>query len=236
MKKLKSIFFLLLATSMSFSLNGQEEPSWEQTLPRHDIQFGLGDPALLASGIGEFLLYKFDYSSSSHYGYDYYYGGEADSWFYRDVVNTLTFVTPTLNFEYRYRFAKWFWFGGLVSYADIYNQYKDRVTQEAVAHTNIHYISVMPSVRFSWLNKKYITLYSGLSLGCTVAVGNKYWSDIPNNGTLYEPFGGASLSGQLTAVGIQGGKNWYGFAEIGLGYQGFVKAGFGYKFNRTKTE
>ena len=50
MKKLKSIFFLLLATSMSFSLNGQEEPSWEQTLPRHDIQFGLGDPALLASG------------------------------------------------------------------------------------------------------------------------------------------------------------------------------------------
>ena len=225
MKNWKNFLLIVLAMGLAFSLNAQEEPSWKQTFPRHDIQFGIGDPALLFLNNTDICI-----------GCTYYPPRQnADSWF-EDYVNTLTFAAPTINLEYRYRFAKWFWFGGLVSYADIYNQYKDRVTQATVAHTGIHYITVMPSMRFSWLNKKYITLYSGLSLGCTVAVGKKYWPDIPNTGIVYEPFAGASLSGQLTAVGIQGGKNWYGFAEIGLGYQGFVKAGFGYKFNRTKTE
>ena len=235
MKKLKTTLFLILAMGMAFSLHAQEEPSWKETLPRHDVQFGLGDPSIMATGVGEYLLFNLN-CNSAHCGYDYYFGGDADSWFHNDVVNTLTFITPTINFEYRYRFAKWFWFGGAISYVDLHKQYKDRVTKETIASTNVHYISIMPSVRFSWLNQKYITLYSGLSFGCTIGVGREYWPDLPDNNIDYDPFGGVGFCGQLTAVGIQGGKNWYGFAEIGLGHQGIVKAGFGYKFNRKKSE
>lgn len=235
MKNWKNILLIIVAMGLTLSLNAQEEPSWKETLPRHDFQFGIGDPALLSYGVGDVLLYNLN-CNSAHCGYGYYFGGDADSWFYNDVVNTLTFATPTLNFEYRYRFAKWFWFGGAVSYTGIFKQYKDRITKETLARTGMHYVSIMPSVRFSWLNTKYITLYSGLSLGCTIAFGREYWPDIPNNDIEYDLFSGVGFCGQLTAVGIQGGKNWYGFAEVGFGHQGFVKAGFGYKFNKKKSE
>ncbi len=231
---MKKIIAILLLSVAALTLHAQEEPSWKETLPRHDVQFGIGDPVLLSYGVGDVLLYNLN-CNSAHCGYGYYFGGDADSWFYNDVVNTLTFATPTLNFEYRYRFAKWFWFGFAISYVDIFKQYKDRVTQETLLKTNMNYISIMPSVRFSWLNKKYITLYSGLSLGCTFVTGKEYWPDLPKDNIVYDPFD-FGFCGQLTAVGIQGGKNWYGFAEVGFGHQGFVKAGFGYKFNKKKSE
>ena len=219
MKKNKIALIFLVFFAFVFSLKAQEEPSWKQVLPRHDLQFGIGDPALIFVTEGNFIWIGCvtwpEYQT-------------ADEWFSGRIVNTLTFATPTFNFEYRYRFAKWFWFGGAISYTAITDRWKNVENSELVAHTAMNYLSIMPSVRFSWLNKKYITLYSGLSLGAAVSFGKVY---SPKRDQLYNE-AGVRMAGQLTAVGIQGGKNWYGFAEVGIGNQGFVKAGFGYKFNK----
>lgn len=217
MKNLKTTLFLILAMGMAFSLHAQEEPSWQQILPRHDIQFGIGDPGLLFLREGDLHFETYDYHD--------YESVTASDWFTSEYVNTLTFAAPSLNLEYRYRFAKWFWFGAAASFTPIAKQWEHAQTHDKFScHT--YHISIMPSVRFSWLNTKYITLYSGLSAGCMVVTGSRF---IPEERASYQ-LTDAHFIGQLTAVGIQGGKNWYGFAEVGVGVQGFVKAGFGYKF------
>ena len=218
MKNWKNILLITLVMGLAFSLNAQEEPSWKQILPRHDIQFGIGDPALL-------FLNNTDICIGCKY---YPLPQNADSWF-EDYVNTLTFAAPTINFEYRYRFAKWFWFGAATSFTPIVKKWsKQEPGYEFASH--MYYISIMPSVRFSWLNTKYVTLYSGLSIGCMVATGGKY---VPEERAAYQQTW-ATFTGQLTAVGVHVGRNWYGFTEVGVGVQGFVKAGFGYKFQNKK--
>ena len=217
MKKLKTILSLILVMGMAFSLQAQEEPSWKQTLPRHDFQFGIGDPALLFLTVGDVR-----FETYNPHDFDYI---TADNWFNGEYINTLSLAAPSLNLEYRYRFAKWFWFGGAFSFTPMVKQWENHEKGDKFTD-HLYCISLMPSVRFSWLNKKYITLYSGLSAGFLVTTGSKF-SPIEN--AAYQATN-VYLAGQLTAVGIQGGKNWYGFAEVGVGVQGFVKAGFGYKF------
>ena len=213
---MKKLFLLLTITLLAFSLHAQEEPSWKETMPRHDLQFGIGDPALLFVADGN-IGWGCRWDDQS-----------ADDWFTNDTYNALTLAIPTLNFEYRYRLAKWFWLGAAFSYTTILDHWNDCVTGDPVARTSRHFITLMPSVRFSWLNKKYITLYSGLSMGCTIAPGSDYYQ---NRNRIYKTTD-VYFAGQLTCVGIQGGKNWYGFAETGIGTQGFIKVGFGYKFNK----
>lgn len=223
---MKKVFFFLVMMGLTVALNAQEELSWKQTLPRHDIQLGFGDPAIIfaASGKVDFTLpfwLNYRYTPPTTFS--------ADDWFYNDVRRK-TVAIPTINFEYRYRFAKWFWFGGAVSYTALFDRREDRITHELLSKTTDHYISIMPSVRFSWLNTKYITLYSGLSAGLIMGFSEAY--EQVGSTLADRPYHYVTLdfAGQLTAVGIQGGKNWYGFAEVGFGVQGFVKAGFGYKF------
>lgn len=217
MKNWKNILLIIVAMGVAFSLHAQEEPSWKETLPRHDVQFGIGDPALLFLTVGEVR-----FETYNPHDFDYI---TADNWFNGEYVNTLALAAPSLNLEYRYRFAKWFWFGGAFSFTPIAKVWENHEKgYKFTCHT--YHISIMPSVRFSWLNKKYITLYSGLSAGCLISTGGKF---SPEENVAYQ-MTEVHFAGQLTAVGIQGGKNWYGFAEVGVGVQGFVKAGFGYKF------
>lgn len=218
MKNLKTILSLILVMGMAFSLqaqNIQEEPSWKETLTHHDFQFGVGDPALL-----------FLNNVNIHFGcYNPYGYTSADSWFTHDYVNTLTFAAPSLNFEYHYRCVQWFCVGGALSFTPVVKLWENVEKGDKFA-SHMYYISIMPSARFSWLNLKYITLYSGLAAGCMVATGGKFDPEERVARQITE----VHFAGQLTAVGIQAGKNWYGFTEIGVGVQGFVRAGFGYKF------
>lgn len=104
--------------------------------------------------------------------------------------------------------------------------YKDRITGIKAGYSHTHLFSVMPSVRFSWLNKKHVTLYSGLSLGIGLIF------DEAKDNTVHTLETEPMIAGQLSAVGIQAGGKWYGFAELGIGTLGFVQAGFGYHFNK----
>ncbi len=231
MNIMKKIFVLLVLMGFACALNAQEELSWKQTLPRHDIQFGIGDPALIFANSGKVDV-SWPFWLNNHYTPTSY---SADDWFSNDV-RRLTVAIPTVNFEYRYRFAKWFWFGGAVSYTALFDRREDRFTHELLSKTTDHYVSIMPSVRFSWLNTKYITLYSGVSLGVIMGFNESY-SHVGNTlSDRTDHYVTVDFAGQLTAVGIQGGKNWYGFAEVGFGVQGFVKAGFGYKFMKKEKE
>ena len=213
---MKRIFLILMLVSMGISLSAQEEtPSWKETLQRHDIQIGIGDPLLPALATGHVISF-FPFHERS-----------AADWFRPDAYKGI-YWTPNISVGYKYRLAKWFWLGATVSYTGFYDVSYDRVTNEKLSTQSDHIITIMPSVRFSWLNKKYVTLYSGLSLGYALDIYHANYPDMRYTGC------GHGALFQLTAVGVHVGREWYGFTEIGFGIQGFINAGFGYNFNSKK--
>ncbi|MBR6064789.1 MAG: hypothetical protein IKP54_11625 [Bacteroidales bacterium] len=216
---MKKLFLILIIVSLGWSLSAQEDTlSWKQQLQRHDIQIGIGDPLLPAFVTGQIF---------GHGRPDYYEQLPAVNWFGDDSYKWRA-CTPAISISYKYRLTKWFWLGATLSYTCFLENRYDRVTNVKTSSERDHIISIMPSVRFSWLNKKYVTLYSGLSLGYAVDI-IQYKSQTEKYSTAEHGVGF-----QLTAVGVHVGRKWYGFTEIGIGMQGFIQAGFGCNFNSKK--
>lgn len=212
---MKKIVSLLAFLTFALTVSAQDAvPPLKAQFPRHDVQFSIGDlvvPALYSGGI---IFFGLRYEVPS-----------AHRWFGPDEYGGGLVATPSMNFSYRYRVAKWFWVGGTVSYTGFYRTYYDRVTGLKSRSDNAHVFSIMPAVRFSWLNKELVTLYSGVALGYTLcAYEGRADGALMREAVSYCGF-------QLTCVGVEVGKKWYGFAESGVGVQGFVQAGFGYHFN-----
>jgi hypothetical protein len=76
-------------------------------------------------------------------------------------------------------------------------------------------LSTMPLVKFAWLNREHVGLYS------KVAAGAGYF--FANGGDAKDNF---SVALQLTPVGVDfGGEQFRGFVEAGVGMQGIVSGG-----------
>lgn len=191
----------------------QAQPHWsaDKSLCRHELRLGVSDPLgftylreLFASPI---LGEPIDGISPSKY-----------------------LFTPVISMDYHYRASKWFWLGLTAGY----NLYKEKGYGEPENLTwqyKEHHFLIMPSLRFSYLNRPHLTLYSGLSVGLYIKYGREYTDDdcliqpitIDHN-RVFSTF-------QLTAFGLKaGGNHWFGSLELGAGIKGFVNLGVGYEF------
>jgi hypothetical protein len=180
--------------------------SWKTQRPRHEFQFGVGDHVMYLSEV-----------------YDDYYFSNYErniNWFGSDVYTKSRVYTPAVSATYHYRLLKWLSLGGYISYAGVFTQKINTITEEKYSCKD-HFFAIAASVRFTYLNRKYVTLYSGLAVSSTWQF-SRY--DIDNlTWTLFR--------GQITAIGITVGNKWFGFLEAGYGNKGVVTAGFGYRFD-----
>jgi hypothetical protein len=135
-----------------------------------------------------------------------------------NTFSNFPFYYPTFSFSYHYRLAKWFWLGCSVNYSHLYNS--------EWGGTNEEYLSFIANLRFSYLNRKNITLYSGIGIG----LGGGYYPyvfRITSSGLV--PYNNYFTTIQITALGVKvGGNKWFGDLELGVGYKGFVSLGAGY--------
>ena len=90
-------------------------------------------------------------------------------------------------------------------------------------HFHIYSISLMPSIRFTYLHKPMVRLYSGLDAGVCLFWENNPKSENSSN-TVIPAF-------NLTPLGLQVGRTWYGMLEVNFWSDAIVKAGVGYRFN-----
>lgn len=200
-------FFLFLSASL-FSQKQDVEKKITH-FHWHELQFAFGDP--------------FYSSMLNYFYYDPYYAN-TQYWFSEDTYTKWWAKTPAITALYRYRFRKWFWMEGMLSYQGSYFQNNNLITDERISISQQHCITIMPAVRFSWLNKKIVTLYSGVAFGATFLFHvNDPWSNSKLNFKLRPAL-------QFTAIGVEVGKKWFGFAELGYGNKGIVAAGFGFRF------
>ncbi len=198
--------------AICFCIFAQEQQSvnetdWRKDFKRHEISFGIGDPAFS-------LLYR----GGGYYDITTITTPE-DSWFpnLSDTYHGPYYSTCPLAFQYMYRLKKFLWLGGTFSYTGVYAKRYDASDNSQLGWNSEHYITLMPSIRFSYFNREYLTMYSGISTGVVLSLTDRATKFL--------------LPVQVTGFGISVGKTWHGFAEFGFGMNGFVRTGFGYRFN-----
>lgn len=198
-------------------------PAWDNSLPRHEFQLNIGDPYMAAStrSISGFDLSEQLFPNIQENANEL---DNSHSWLFPDY-ECRTKVTPLFTFSYHYRLRKWLWLGVANTFSDIH---QNIINQEGIteARLNEYAISTIFDVRFSYLNRKHVTLYSGLGMGFMFK-GYDWRQD-----GKYQPISlSTSLAYQLTAFGVKAGSNhWFGNLELGCGYKGFISGGVSYDF------
>ena len=199
------------------------DPAWTSSLPRHEFQLNIGDPYMAAStrsrtnfDITDYLFPNLQENPSGP--------NDAYTWL-SPSYECRTNVTPLFSFSYHFRLRKWLWIGATQTFSDVY---QNIISPEGDIETrlNEYAISTILDVRFSYLNRKHVTLYSGLGLGLMLkGYDSRY------DGNYFS--GGVTITSvyQLTAFGVKAGSgHWFGNLELGCGYKGFISGGVSYDF------
>ncbi len=141
--------------------------------------------------------------------------------FRKDMQYADTYLTPRIfvgnySLTYTYHDRKWLQYGGQVVFGASTRSRRDAYTNNEVENLNYYTLSVMPTVRFNWFYREKVQMYSSVSLGVVTDFEDLYvWGD-------------------ATLFGCSFGRNFFGFAEIGMGMGGWLRAGIGYRFNAVK--
>ena len=198
---MKQVFFIAIIVLFTSALHAQRDTSFY----RHEIKVSVGG-ALLAQ-----ILWTYDAWSDRRQNADLYLN---------------------VSFSYLYRPVKWFWVGGnFINYFGSKIYYTSREffpdgSFQDFSKSKIKYCAVIaPEVRFSYLNKKEIILYSAISGG--VCFENGY------NSNRYK-YPEINYYLQITFIGVSGNldkknKIFLG-GEFGLGHKGFGNIYFSYRF------
>ncbi len=204
---MKKLLLLFLLSAMPAGVFAQEEPAVVRVrrpfTPQHELRLTAGAYPLLPS--------MSDWE------------GCAAGIFHDRTHRGPVYTSGTWSLSYDYRFKKWFDLGLTLSYYGEYsNSYSNR-DSSLVGRNRAHAVTVMPMARFTWLNRRWVRMYSSLGLGATFGYGR-----FDTEGSRPE---NAMIAFQVTPVGISVGRSFFGFAEIGLGAQGALMMGVGYRFN-----
>lgn len=197
MKPLRMIIALSAAAVTMFAATGVRA---QEFVPYHEASLSAG--AMLST----------EYFTK----YDYYPGPDYVPMSYKGPRYTGGVWTAA----YGYNFRKWLCVGGAVSWYGEYSSVYSNVDNSKKRKDNYSLVSVMPTVRFSWLNRKWVRMYSTIGIGLSIETERhemKYTTRF--------------VGGKITPVGIMVGRSFYGFAELSIGTQGLAIAGIGYRFN-----
>ena len=116
--------------------------------------------------------------------------------------------------------------GGFISYSKWdSNILKKKGDHEKVGERKRNYLTVMPSVKWYFVNKNSFGLYTKGAVGTTFY--NSTQEDLAGK---TEKDSSTHFMYQLSFIGLEVGKQVRGFFEAGIGEQGFLQAGIKYKF------
>lgn len=217
MKRLKLLLaavliaFAATAQNKTVTYNADNTITVSKTLPnfekKHDLRVGLGSlsfvQSLLLETWGDGCC---DISMPNLRG---------------QVINASTYLSPEyytgmFSLSYTYHTRRWFQYGGTLYFGAITRSRFDNETDKKVENLNSYAGGVMPTVRFVYLYREKVQLYSAVSLGvCFNEDEVLPWGD-------------------LTLFGCSFGKKLFGFVELGAGFGGWGRVGIGYHFNAGK--
>lgn len=196
----KFLVMAVTALMVTLSANAQNEDLHNEL----SLSYGFGSIAQLGAGIGEGIGLIFTN--------DEYDDG---------------FILGPISAEYYYHFNNPKWaVGGVLSYSKWDSDRIDKSSREKISEVNRSFFSVMPSVKRYWVNKNKFGLYSKVAAG----IGFLSRTEKKMENGEKKDKNGSYFMFQLSAIGVEFGSQFRGFAEAGVGDQGMLIAGVRYKF------
>jgi hypothetical protein len=188
----------------------EERREYDTIRWRHNFRLTLGTPSLVQIHLLKGTLYEVEETKI------YTPQSASDRLAeYRYYTSPTYMVTP-ITIEYSYYINRWLSVGGRSTLTAFYNDDRNIATNEVLRKNCTFVASAIVSVRFEYMRRKYVQLYSAVGAGVAARFDREVGVIIP----MYD----------LTYFGIVVGKNLYGFAEVGAGVSGFARAGIGYRF------
>lgn len=131
------------------------------------------------------------------------------------------YMLPTFRAEYGYNILSWLNLSGGVNYS--YGRWPMVYGDDTYAwDAGAHFINITFNVKFYWLNRKWVRMYSGLGVGIGILNSN-----IGVTEAAYRT--GVLPAIDIRLIGLTVGQKVYGRFEVGTTY-GLVTAGIGYRF------
>ena len=190
-----------VALMTAMSVNAQSENLKNEL----SLSYGFGSTSQLGSGIGEGLSLIF---SDTEYN-DGSILGPVSVEYFRHLNNPKLAV------------------GGFVSYSKWDSDIQKKGgNHEKVGERNRNYIAVMPGIKYYWVNNNSFGLYSKAAVGAAFLKSTE--KDLATNTSKDES--STHFMFQASFLGAEFGNQFRGFAEVGVGEQGFIQAGIRYKF------
>ena len=135
-------------------------------------------------------------------------------------------IFGALGLEYFYHVSPVIGVGALATYT---KETKDMyVFDEKSGEAKNTFISVLPAVKFNWLRKKYLGMYSKVAAGVTFTSKKEEYtrSDTENSSE-----NKVNFNWQVSAFGLEAGSPYIrAFIELGVGEQGVALTGIRFKF------
>lgn len=197
---MKKVFLLIAILAMAYNAFAQEDTN----LSKREIQIEIGD----AQNLLPISIYKY----SNIMG---------------DTTSIMRALSPVISITHHRQINPKWWYGVSVAYRNLYQRSEGKeknVLYYSEAKTNE--FAIIPSVKFSYCNKDWLQMYSGLQAGMSFAFGKIAYS----TGRISSGTSSLCFFGQLTAFGINYGKDFYIGAEIGFGHKGVLNFVAGYRF------
>lgn len=177
-----------------------------------EARLGIAYAAHTAYGISSDASLPFN-----HY-YDYEYNKSQN---YLGAINTSGERWFTLNGDFGYWVKDWLYVGGTLSWTGGFEHAYRISDNRRVETQSYNQLTIMPTVRFAWLRRGIVQLYSDAGLGAGASIYNKF-----NKRAYAKPI----IAYDLTFIGIAVGRDWFGYADFGTGNRGIVSVGFGHRF------
>lgn len=183
-----------------------QDVRWE-----HDLSLWYGAPGL----VSELLL------GNQVFG-DADYGPLA---FGQSLHELRTYTGPvyqltTLGLSYSKSLQPWLALGAKATFGAAWQNVYDTYTDELLYNNNVYNIAALFDVRFNWLRRTNVEMYSSVALGLFAHAERAN--------------GGIAPMADVAFVGIKVGRGFYGFVEVGAGVGGSVRGGLGFRFNTKK--
>lgn len=195
------LVMVAVALMATMSVNAQNEDL------RHEVSVAYGGPSLsqFGSGLGEGIGLAF---TNSEYDDGKIFNPISAEYFYH-------LDNPKLAI------------GGFISYSKWDSDVLRRSNNnDKLGERNRIYLSVMPGIKWYWVNKNSFGFYSKAAAGPVFLICKSEDYELKKSSTE----NGTYFLFQCSPIGIEFGGKFRGFAEIGLGEQGVLLGGLRYKF------
>lgn len=177
---------------------------------QHDIRIGIGSTNIMTMAMFDSPIFADcdieprSYTLSENlYRYRQYHGPAR--------------MISAISAEYGYTLKPWLKMGAKFSYMGSWQTRYDGLSNERTGSRKTNIFALLCNVRFDWLRRKSISLYSSIGVGMAARAEL-------NNNAIFPMC-------DCTFVGMSVGRSFYGFVELGGGIGGWARVGVGVNFN-----